>query len=278
MASGGEVLGYIIGEATPSSAVFLSTKPPKLGQYVLVEHAEGDLLGMVEALISGSVSLSADIHDPRVVERVRKLGDFRDLYVKGRVKVLGDLATLSLPRSPPQPGAEVREAGREALIKVFSHGGRSEIRIGSLISHPDVPVYVDANRMVTRHLAILAMTGAGKSNAVAVIASRLVELGGTVVIFDMHSEYVRSRLGGPVHVVKPAINPAYMTPVELMQLMRVEPHYHVQERFFRKAYREALRKSIQEPGGFLDLLEKELVKLEEEAAGRERGAVASLIN
>jgi len=274
----GEVLGYVIGEATPSSAVFLSTKPPKLGQYVLVEHSEGDVLGMVEALISGSVTLSEDIHDPKVVERVRRLGDARDYYVKGRIKVLGDLATLRLPRSPPQPGAEVREADGEALRKVFGQAGPSCIKIGSLISHPEVPVYVDANRMVTRHLAILAMTGAGKSNAVAVIASRLVELGGTVVIFDMHSEYVKARLGGPVHVVRPTVNPAYMTPAELMQLMRVEPHYHVQERVFRKAYREAVRLSQSQPGGFLEALERALERLEEGASGRERSVVASLLN
>jgi len=273
----GEVLGYVIGEATPTSASFLSVKPPKLGQYVLVEHAEGDMLGMVEALISGSVTLSADVHDPRVVERVRRLEGSRDLYVKGRVKVLGDLATLSLPRSPPQPGAEVREAGKEELMKVFGQEGGAGIRIGTLISHPEVPVYVDANRMVTRHLAILAMTGAGKSNAVAVIATQLVKLGGTVLIFDMHSEYVGSRLGGSVNVIRPSINPAHMNPVELMQLMRVEPYYHVQERLFRRAWREAFKRSLQEPKDLLTLLEEELERLEE-AERKERDAAASLLN
>ncbi|RLF10797.1 MAG: hypothetical protein DRJ98_05235 [Thermoprotei archaeon] len=274
-----EVIGYIIGEATPFEATFLSIKPPKLGQYVLVEHEEGDVLGMVQALISGSVSLSMDIHDPRVVERVKKLGDARDIYVKGKVKVLGDIENLNMPRSPPQPGAEVKVASTEVLVKVFSHEGASSVKIGNLISHPEVPVHVDVNCMVTRHLAILAMTGAGKSNAVAVIVDRVVRLGGTVVIFDMHSEYVKSRLGGPINVLKAVVNPSFMTASELMQLMRVEAHYHVQERYFRKAYKEALKRASMEPGSFVEHMEKYLESLEDaKLPSRERSVIASIIN
>ncbi|RLF14373.1 MAG: hypothetical protein DRJ97_06395 [Thermoprotei archaeon] len=274
------VIGYIIGEATPSEATFLSIKPPKLGQYVVVEHEEGELLGMVQALISGSVSLSVDVHDPRVVERVRRLGDLRDLYVKGKVRVLGDVETLSMPRSPPQPGAEVRLASRQILTRVFSFEGSGSVRIGTLISHPDVPVYIDVNRMVTRHLAILAMTGAGKSNAVAVITDKVVRLGGTVVIFDMHSEYTRAKLGGLVNRIEATVNPAYMTATELMQLMRIEPHYHVQERLFRRAYREALRRVTAEGGSFVDHMERFLESLEEAEglSSSDKKAVASLIN
>ncbi|MCX8205097.1 MAG: ATP-binding protein [Candidatus Nezhaarchaeota archaeon] len=273
------MLGYVIGESTPSSAWFLSIEPPKLGQYVIIEHGEGDVLGMVEGLISGSVSLRGDVHDPKVVERLRKLEGSRDFYVKGRIKVLGDLETLSIPRSPPQPGAEVRRAGGEALARVFGRGGGPGVKIGSLISHPEVPVYVDVNRMVTRHLAILAMTGAGKSNAVAVIASGLVSLGGTVLIFDMHSEYTKARLSEPVNVVEPSINPMHMTPGELMQLMKIEARYHVQERLFRKAHREALKACLEEPKDFLEALGGEIERLESKLAGRqEREAIASLLN
>ncbi|MEM4699867.1 MAG: ATP-binding protein [Candidatus Nezhaarchaeales archaeon] len=274
----GEVLGYVIGESTPSSAWFLSIEPPKLGQYVVIEHSEGGVLGMVEGLISGSVSLSGDVHDPKVVERLRRLEGSRDVYVKGRIKVLGSLETLSMPRSPPQPGAEVRKADKEVLAKVFGKGDGAGVRIGSLISHPEVPVYVDVNRMVTRHLAILAMTGAGKSNAVAVIASGLVGLGGTVLIFDMHSEYVRAYLGGPVNVIEPSVNPIYMTAEELMQLMRIEARYHVQERLFRKAHKEASEACLGGAKDFLEALRSALEGLESKAHKHDRDAIASLIN
>ena len=43
--------------------------------------------------------------------------------------------------------------------------------------------------MVSRHLAILAMTGAGKSNATSIIIDRLLEVNGSILIFDMHGEY-----------------------------------------------------------------------------------------
>lgn len=52
----------------------------------------------------------------------------------------------------------------------------------------DVPFSLDINSMVTRHLAVLAVTGAGKSNTVAVIVDEILKSGGTVIIFDMHSE------------------------------------------------------------------------------------------
>lgn len=276
---GDDIIGYIIGEATPSEATFLSIRPPKLGQYVVIKHEEGDLLGMVQALISGSVVLGVDVHDPAIVEGVKRL-DRNSVYIKGRIRVLGDVETLSMPRSPPQPGAEVRLASRQVLMKVFSFEGAGSVKIGTLISHPDVPVCIDVNRMVTRHLAILAMTGAGKSNAVAVIADKVVRLGGTVVIFDMHSEYTRARLGGAVNRIEAIVNPAYMTASELMQLMRVEPHYHVQERYFRRAYREALRRVSSEGGSFVDHMERYLEGLEDSEGlpSSDRKAVASLIN
>ena len=60
-----------------------------------------------------------------------------------------------------------------------------------------VPVYLDVNRLVTEHLAVLAMTGSGKSYTVGRIIERLVAShNGTVVVFDPHGEYGRALQGG----------------------------------------------------------------------------------
>ena len=44
-----------------------------------------------------------------------------------------------------------------------------------------------------RHLAVIAQTGAGKSYTVGVILEKLLQLGGTVVVFDPNSDYVLMR-------------------------------------------------------------------------------------
>lgn len=43
---------------------------------------------------------------------------------------------------------------------------------------------------MNRHLAILAMTGAGKSNTVSVLIDGLLKYNAPVFVFDMHGEYV----------------------------------------------------------------------------------------
>jgi len=260
------VIGYIIGEATPTKGFFISVEPPRLGEYVVLEYDDKSVLGMIQALISGSVSLSEDIHDPQVVERIRRLERGRDVYVKGVVEVLGDVEELRIPRTPPPPGVEVKRADSETLRRVFGERGDSTLRIGTLISHDEVPVCIDVNRMVSRHLAILAVTGAGKSNTVAVITDGIVKMGGTVVLFDMHSEYVNSDLGdGNVNPVTPILDPCTLSVGELMQLMNIRPEYHVQERIFREAYRNAMDKIRrgEDPAHFLELLKEELSSGEE---------------
>ena len=255
------VIGYIIGEATPTKGVFISVDPPRLGEYVVLEYDGRTVLGMIQALISGSVSLSEDIHDPQVVERIRRLERGRDVYVKGVVEVLGDVEELRIPRAPPPPGVEVKKADSETLRRVFGERGESSLRIGTLMSHDDVPVCIDVNRMVSRHLAILAVTGAGKSNTVAVITDRIVRMGGTVMLFDMHSEYVNSDIGGgKINPVTPILDPCTLSVGELMHLVNIRPEYHIQEKVFREAYRNTMDKIKrgEDPARFLEILKEEL--------------------
>ena len=60
-----------------------------------------------------------------------------------------------------------------------------------------VPVFLDINALVTEHLAVLAMTGSGKSYTVGRIIERLVAINnGTVVVFDPHGEYGKALARG----------------------------------------------------------------------------------
>lgn len=247
-----DVIGRCIGESETDAVTFVSKGMPRVGEYVVLRYEDdvrdlraeteptqsaddGMVLGMIDNLVRGSVAITAEIYDPATVGRIRDLeGD--DYYIQGRVKIIGDVRTLRIPRTPPPPGTEVLKAPAEALRRIFGDPGKG-LCLGTLITQDDVPVYVDTNRMVTRHLAILAMTGAGKSNTVAVITDNLLRHNGCVIIFDMHSEYVSAEFeNGRVNRIRTKINPMHLSLGEMGKLAHIKEKAHVQFRYFRRAY------------------------------------------
>lgn len=111
---------------------------------------------------------------------------------------------------------------------------------------------------MNRHLAILAMTGAGKSNTVSVLIDGLLKYNAPVFVFDMHGEYVDATFtNGEVNVIEPVINPIYMSFSEIKNLANIKGSAHIQERYFRKAFNEA-RKVISSGGSsskdFLEII------------------------
>jgi DNA helicase HerA-like ATPase len=269
----GKLVGFILDGATPVYARFVSADPPPIGDYVVVE-AEKPILGLVEKVGTRSLTLSfIESYTPSIFNILsRELA--AEVYFECSIRLLGDLENLQLPRKPPLPGAKVFRADTDILRGVFGGSPPYKIKIGRLAARPDVEVYIDVNSLVTRHTAILAVTGAGKSNTVAVIVDQLVRIGGTVVILDFHGEYRESSLGGgKVNVIEPRINPALLSTAELMTLLGIEKHYYNQERALRRAL-----KNVKDRGtGFLDelvnVLEHMRVSRREEA-----GAIAAVIN
>ena len=187
------IIGRSIGETSLTQISFISKDMPKMGEYVTMEYNNQIILGMIESLVRGSVSLNADIYDPDTIYRIRSIeGD--DYYIKGTIKILGDIDNLKIPRTPAPPATEI-------------------------------------------HLAILAMTGAGKSNTVSVLIDGLLEKNGCPFIFDMHSEYVNADFpNGKVNIIKPVINPLHMDFPEIQSLANIRSNSYIQERYFRKAF------------------------------------------
>ncbi len=239
------IVGYIIGEASPIEATFIALKPPKLGQYVTLPIGGREYLAMVQAVTCGDVILNEEIHDPNIVKKIKKIRAEKGetgRYLKAKLTILGDAETFQRPRTPPSPGTEIYEADVEILSKAFScyreDGVDVSIPIGTLIAHPEVKVHLNVNKLLSRHLAILAVTGAGKSNTVAVLTDGIVKLGGCVVIFDMHSEYGSTKYGGmDPNIIRPRLNPWYLSIEELMVLMRIYEAHYRQRNLFRRVYK-----------------------------------------
>jgi len=111
---------------------------------------------------------------------------------------------IRIPRRPLDPGSKVYGVDYEFLSKFYQFDENKSIAIGNLIGYERgeniVPVYLDVNKLVTEHLAVLAMTGSGKSYTVGRIIERLVaQMNGTVVVFDTHGEYGKAFEKGDIH-------------------------------------------------------------------------------
>ncbi|MBE6497380.1 MAG: ATP-binding protein [Methanobrevibacter sp.] len=232
------VVGICVGETSLTEVTFISDKMPKVGEYVTIEYDGKQVLGMIENLIRGNDALNVDINDFKAIQKISKIG-VDENYIRGKVKILGDVNdNLKLPRTPVLPGTEIRLADKDILKEIFKV--RNPLKLGTLVNQSDVEVNVDANPILSRHLAILAMTGAGKSNTVSVLIDQLLSYSVPVFVFDMHGEYKNATFpNGNVNVINPKINPHYMEFHEIKRLVNIPSNGYIQERHFRRAFKEA---------------------------------------
>lgn len=237
-----DIIGRCYGETSPNSLSFISKKTPAVNEYVYIEHDGRTIMGIIDTLLRGSFTLSDDLLDEDSIGRIIDIEGQSDQYIRGEITILGDLETLEIPRTPAPIGTPVKKATIEQLEKLFS--SQQGITIGGVLSQPEVKVKLDVNKMVSRHLGILAMTGAGKSNATSVIIDELLALGGTILVLDMHSEYGKTTFkNGEKKSIPAKINPRDLSILEYKRLCNITDSATNQEKYLRDAYDIAKEKS-----------------------------------
>jgi len=238
-----EPLGIIVGEAQPHKFAFLAKRGVKVGEYVVVEFPEGPVLGMVEASIARSSLINAvDNYFDALEGRRIALKNKRDKSYIAYVKTMGLLedlkkGTVTIPSLAPEPGSEVKEADNSVLEEVFCRKGEQWSIVGTLLRNREVSVSVNIDKLASRHLAILAATGGGKSNLLALLAKKISKINGTMVIFDYHGEYVELDIPNVRHGIA-KINPRLMDPEELADLLDVSESSSVQRSVLSRALNE----------------------------------------
>lgn len=93
---------------------------------------------------------------------------------------------------PVKPATRVYYPPAEAVRQLLV-GGRDDeqqIEVGSLIAREDVEVKLSAPKLVARHMAILAMTGGGKTVAARRMIRELIGHGYPLLILDPHGDYI----------------------------------------------------------------------------------------
>lgn len=100
-------------------------------------------------------------------------------------------------RYPAQPASSAYRPSEDDLKRIIlgkmadDRKAGSGLDLASLANRPTVGVRVDGHAVVTRHLAILAMTGAGKSWTARRLVEQLADKNYPMVIFDPHGDYAR---------------------------------------------------------------------------------------
>jgi len=195
-------LGTIVAlEGSPSTSEFSfvinKEAEVKKGQYVQVQNRKELVFGYVAEIVRANRYFE---HAESVAE-FEKVGRLAESfpsdgweYVLAQVKILGNHHDGRFIRtfSPPCPGAEVFNADGEVLKKFLGFDDHG-LHMGA-IQHHDVPARLSMTRLLQKHMAVLAMSGAGKSHLASVLLEELLERKKehgriAVVVVDIHGEY-----------------------------------------------------------------------------------------
>ncbi|MDK2384099.1 MAG: DUF87 domain-containing protein, partial [Candidatus Korarchaeota archaeon] len=226
-----DVLGRIAPNSTPVQAEMIAYAGvvPKVGDYVVIDSEESQLMGMISNVVRGALELArSDLLQANYYDTILEVVGSPSDWLKATIRMIGVLSgsdLAGLPRAPPPTGALVRKAPADLLRRIFAPPeGREGIKLGNLLTRGDVVVHLDPDELISRHLAVLAVTGGGKSNSVAVILEEIVRMGGVAILFDVHSEYTGMTFGCPhceVETVDPVLDPNTLTVEELGGLLGV---------------------------------------------------------
>jgi len=287
-------VGIVYGESSTDYFTFIvdPQNMPNFGEFVVLRNRNGDeVLAVVKGVrninwLMGVGKGSYDYIEKTVNVFSKGVLDKSESIIAS-AKVLGVLRTKediengnfefrqTPNRVPIKPGEVVERAKDEDLQRIFSNG---HIKIGRLLARENVEVGLDVNKLVSRHFAVLAVTGAGKSNTIAVLSKEIVDnTKGTIVILDPHGEYSRlSWRNAKVNTIKATIDPAKIKVSEFATLLGVAENASLQRRFLSLAYytvKWEARNASKILGGiaFVEALERKIEEWIRAYESREKG-------
>lgn len=182
-----EEVGTIYGNVGTSSFNCRVTSHVERAEYVMAEHDDyGFVLCQIGSLIRKtdlSLERSSNITENTIIDET----------ISASVDVIGfrdDRGLLQTPRTTFRAGASVRRASSSLIQKVLGlkSSNKTGAYIGLLHGH-DIPVSLDINELLQRHVCVLAKTGGGKSYISGDIVEELMKHNVTCMIIDPHGEY-----------------------------------------------------------------------------------------
>ncbi|MBI5553232.1 MAG: ATP-binding protein [Candidatus Diapherotrites archaeon] len=169
------------------------------GQFVEIDYSEGTLLALVNNLVKTNRYFERSESVKEFELQGRKLLEQFPVaeweYLEAQTRPLGVFADgkISRPSFPPAPGDKVRIASDEMLRRFLKFDESSGLDLGEIQFH-GVRVRPSLSRLVQKHLAILAMSGSGKSYFSSCLLEELLDRKPAqgrvaVVVLDVHGDY-----------------------------------------------------------------------------------------
>ena len=109
----------------------------------------------------------------------------------GDCKMIGyrNSGILKNIRTPFEHDSQVTTADDKFIEETIDLNIDKKNFIGVLEHHPELKISLDLKKAITKHMAILAKSGAGKSYTVGVILEEVMKKNIPIVILDPHNEY-----------------------------------------------------------------------------------------
>ena len=184
----GVTVGVQLHGDTLPGVVFVKGQAYRIGQvgsFVRIPLGYTDLFGIVSQVGAGAVPESSLAEKP-----------FGDRWMT--VELVGEgRHNRSFERGVsqhPTIGDDVHLVTEAGLSQIYGRPDEPPfVRVGTLASAESIPALLDANKLVTRHSAVVGSTGSGKSTTVAGLLSALTNQveypSARVLLLDLHGEY-----------------------------------------------------------------------------------------
>ncbi|MEM4389390.1 MAG: ATP-binding protein [Candidatus Micrarchaeia archaeon] len=199
----GTVISTFDGPSTASFSFVITSKGVRKGQFVQTQTEDGLLLACVTDITRAN----------RYFERAESVAEYERgaplrlnfpvtewEYAVANARALGVVngSTIGRPLFPAAPGAKVLSAD-EGLLRDFLGFEEGGLNIGQL-EHHTISACLRLDAFLQKHLAILGISGSGKSYATSVVIEELLERKPeagrpAVIVVDVHGEYTGFKSG-----------------------------------------------------------------------------------
>ncbi len=180
-----------LSENAPGGLLFVNGEAYRVGQvggFVRIPSGYVDLYGVISQVGAGAVPGPAELAT-QFGNRWLKV----ELVGQGRRGTKFERGIAQYPSI----GDSVHVVTESDLRTVYAPGDEDGyVAVGHVASAESIRAYLDLNRLISRHSAVVGSTGSGKSNAVANILGAVSNIdrfkSARVVLFDLHGEYAKA--------------------------------------------------------------------------------------
>jgi len=191
MVQEGDSIGIIYGDVGSTEFNFtVDGHNIRKFDYVAAPHKEGFVLAQVMDIKRYS--------DLKFQDAVTLKSNDELPFIKSSVSAYADVigyrdkrGLLQTPRTPFETGSRIIPANGDLIRHVLGlYSDKQNGAYMGILKGLDLPVYLNIDSLVQKHICILAKTGGGKSYACGVLIEELLKKKIPMVVIDTHGEYL----------------------------------------------------------------------------------------